>query len=123
MLTVVRSEPFSPAGHVPDQRPRTDIEAIASRGPAIRSAHRPPRPGARTVASDAGVTSEHSALAWVSDDGRWRVCRERPASSQSAELVALAAAVSLASINSVGGTPIPLTGHPGPFGRAEERAG
>lgn len=33
-------------------------------------------------------------MARVSDDGRWWVCRERPAPSQFAELVALAAAVS-----------------------------
>lgn len=71
--------------------PRMALEAV---GPALRSSSRAPRPGARTVASDAGVTAEYSAMAWVSDDGRWWVCRERPAPSQFAELVALAAAVS-----------------------------
>ena len=71
--------------------PRMALEDV---GPALRASSRAPRPGVRTVASDAGVTAEYSAMAWVSDDGRWWVCRERPAPSQFAELVALAAAVS-----------------------------
>lgn len=83
MLTLVRSDP------VPAPR-----SAVGDVGPALRWSSRAPQPGARTVASDAGVTAEYSAMAWVSDDGRWWVCRERPAPSQFAELVAFAAAVS-----------------------------